>query len=75
MYALIHVSLGNMSHVKEEKKYLSPDVNSIARLGVQLEYSLIGGIMILLNCELSIVVDVKSEQHLDRILMVLKDSF
>ena len=40
-----------------------------ARLGVRLEDSLIGGLMIHHNSELSLVVEVTSKKHLDEPLI------
>ncbi|WMV32667.1 hypothetical protein MTR67_026052 [Solanum verrucosum] len=63
-----------VSHVEEEKRELAHDVHRLARLGVRLEYYPKGGVMAHHNSESSIVVDVKSKQHLDPILMELKES-
>ena len=73
-YALSHISMGSVSHVKEEKRELARDVHRLARLGVRLEDSPKGGAMVRHNSESSVVVDVKSKQHLDPILMELKES-
>ena len=50
------------------------DVNRLARLGVRLEDSPNGGIMVHHNFESSLVVEVKSKKHLDQPLMYLKKS-
>ncbi|KAH0661560.1 hypothetical protein KY284_026491 [Solanum tuberosum] len=71
--ALSRVSMGSVSHVEEEKKELARDVHRLARLGVRLEDSPKGGVMVRHNSESS-VVDVKSKQHLDPILTKLKES-
>ncbi|WMV45442.1 hypothetical protein MTR67_038827 [Solanum verrucosum] len=67
-------SVGSVSHVEEEKRELSRDVHRLARLGVRLEDSPKGGVMVRHNSESSVVVGVKPKQHLDPILMELKDS-
>ncbi|KAH0716653.1 hypothetical protein KY290_012914 [Solanum tuberosum] len=67
------ISMGSVSHVEEEKRELARDVHRLARLGVRVEDSSKGGVMVRHNSESSIVVDVKSKQHLDPILMELKE--
>ena len=42
------------------------DFRRLARLGVRLEDSLNGGFMVHHNSESSLVVEVKSKQHLDK---------
>ena len=60
-------------HIDEEdKKELVKEVHRLARLGVQLNDSLKGGVMIRHNSESSLVVGVKSKKHLDPLLMELK---
>ncbi|WMV42180.1 hypothetical protein MTR67_035565 [Solanum verrucosum] len=61
-------------HVEDEKKELVRDVHMLARLGVQLVDSTKGGIMVHHSSESTFVVDVTSKQHLDPILMELKES-
>ena len=56
------------------KKDLVKDVHRFARLGVRLEDSPNGGLMVHNNSESSLVVEVKSKQHLHPILMELKKS-
>ena len=73
-YALSHMTIGSVSHTEEAKKDLVKDVNRMARLGVRLEHSLNGGFMVHHNSESSLVVEVKSKQHLDHALMELKES-
>ena len=72
--ALSRMIISNVSHVEEAKKDLVKDVNRMARLGVRLEHSLNGGFMVHHNSESSLVVEVKSKQHLDQPLMELKES-
>ncbi|WMV59547.1 hypothetical protein MTR67_052932, partial [Solanum verrucosum] len=62
------------AHVEDEKKELVCDVHRLARLGVQLVHSTKGRFMVHHNSQSSFVVDVKSKQHLDLILMELKES-
>ena len=45
----------------------------LARLGVRIEDSLNGGIVVYHNSESSLVVKVKSKKHLDPLLMELKE--
>ncbi|KAH0734704.1 hypothetical protein KY285_010411 [Solanum tuberosum] len=72
--ALSRLSMGSVAHVEEEKKELVRDVHRLARLGVQLVDSTKGGFMVHHSSESSFVVDVKAKQHLDPILMELKES-
>ncbi|KAH0748282.1 hypothetical protein KY290_027514 [Solanum tuberosum] len=71
---LSRISMGSISHMEEEKRELARDVHRLARLGVRLEDSPKGGVMIRHNYESSVVLDVKSKQHPDPILMELKES-
>ena len=70
--ALSRVTMGCVSHVYEAKKYLLKDVHRLARLGLRLEYSPNGVIMVHHSFESSLIVEVKSKQHLDQPLMELK---
>ena len=63
-----------MAHVEDEKKELVRDVHRLARLGVQLVDSTKGRVVFYHSSESSFVVDVKSKQHFDPILMELKES-
>ncbi|KAH0776336.1 hypothetical protein KY290_007747 [Solanum tuberosum] len=72
--SLSRFSMGSVAHVEDEKKELVRDVHRLARLGVQLVDSTKGGFMVHHSSESSFVVDVKSKQHLDPILMKLKES-
>ena len=60
--------------MEEEKKDLVKDVHWLACLVVQLEDSPDGGFMVHHNFESSLVVEMKSKQHLDPSLMELKES-
>ena len=61
--------MGSVAHVIDDKKELVKKVHRLFQLGVQLEESLKGGFMVRHNFESSLVVDVKSNQHLDLLLM------
>ena len=50
------------------------DVHRLDRLGVRLEDSLTGGLMVHFNYESSLVVEVKSKHNHDTSLMELKES-
>ncbi|WMV08908.1 hypothetical protein MTR67_002293 [Solanum verrucosum] len=66
--------MGSLAHLEDEKKELVRDVHRLARLGVQLVDSTKGGFMVHNGHESSFVMDVKSKQHLDSILVKLKES-
>ena len=70
--SLSHIIMDSVSHVEESKKDLVKDVHRLARLGVRLKDSPNGGFMVHHNSESSLVVEVKSKQHLDQPLMQLK---
>ena len=71
--ALSRLSIGSVSHAEQAKRNLVKDVHRLARLGVRIEYSPIGGLVVCHNSE-SLVVEVKSKQHLNHTLMELKES-
>ena len=72
--ALSRLSIGSMFHMEEAKRNLVKKVHRLARLGIQIEDSPIGGIVVHHNSESSLVVKVKSKKHLDLSLMELKES-
>ena len=72
--ALSCMNMGSVSHVYEAKKDLVRDVHRLAKLGVRLEGSSNGGVIVHHNSESSLVVEVKSKKHLDEPLMELKES-
>ena len=72
--ALSRMTMGSVSHVKEGKEELVKDVNRLSRLSDWLEDSSKGGFMVNHNSESSLVVEVKSKQHLDPLLIELKES-
>ena len=63
--SLSHMSIGSASHVDEAKKYLEIDIHRLSKLGVTLKHAPNGGFMVHHNIESSLVVEVKSKQHLD----------
>ena len=69
--ALNHMNLCSLSHIDESMKVLVKEVHRFARFGVKLEHSSDGGFMVGNNSESSLVVKVKSNQHLDKSLMEL----
>ena len=72
--ALSHMTIGSVSHIDEAKKDLVRDVHRLSRLGVRIEDSSDGGFMVYNNSDSSLVVEVKSKQHLDKSLMEFKES-
>ncbi|XP_015068868.1 uncharacterized protein LOC107013479 [Solanum pennellii] len=66
--------MGSASHVDAGKKDLVKDVHRLARFGVRLEDSPNGGFWVHHNSNLSLVVKVKSKQHLDPSLIELKET-
>ena len=72
--ALSPMTMDSVSHVDKVKKYLVKVVQRLARLGVSLEDSPNGGFMVHHHSESSLMVEVKSKQHLDQPLMELKES-
>ena len=73
--ALSCMTMSSVSHLEESKKDTVNDVHRFARLCVSLEDSPNGGFMVHHNSESSLVVEVKSKQHLDQPLMELKNRF
>lgn len=53
-----------MTHVSDDKKELVKDIHRLSRFGVRLEESSKYGLMVLHNSKSSLVVNVKSTQHL-----------
>ena len=72
--ALGRMRMGSTAHVEDEKKKLEKEVHKLARLGVRLVDSTSGGVSVHPSSESSLVVEVKEGQHLDLVLMELKDS-
>ena len=72
--SLSRTTMGSVSLIDEAKKDLVKEVHRLARLGVRLEGSPNGGAIVHHNSESSLVVEVKSKQHLDKTLIELKES-
>ena len=71
---LNRLSMGSLSHFEEAKRNLVKYFHRFAHLGVWIEDSPIGGVLVRHNFESSLVVEVKSKQHIDQGLMDLKES-
>ena len=71
--ALTRLTMECLAHV-EDRKELVCDVHMLALLSVQLVNSTNGGVMVHHGFDSSFVVDLKSKQHIDPILMELKES-
>ena len=72
--ALSRTSIGSVIHVVYDKKELVKEVHKLSQLGIRLEYYAKEGFMVQHNLESSLVVEVKSRQHLDPLLMELNKS-
>ena len=71
---LCRMTMVSVSHVEEEKKKLVKYVHRLDSVGVRLEDSPNGGFMVHHNSDSLLVVEVKSKQHFDPLLMELKES-
>ena len=60
--ALIRTTIGILPHLDEAKKDLARKLHRLARLGVRFSGP---GVIVHHNSESSLVVEVKSKQHLD----------
>ena len=63
--ALSCMTMGSLIHLDKAKKDLAREVHRLARLGVRLESSLNWGAIFHHNSKSSLVVELKSKQHLD----------
>ena len=72
-YALSCITMDSVSHLDEAKKDLAKEVHRLATWWVRLEDSLDGGFMVGNNSESSLVVEVKSKQHLEKSLIEFKE--
>ena len=72
--SLRQMTIGSVSHVEEERKERLKNVHRLACFGVQLENSPNSAFMVHHNSDSSLVVVVKPMQHLDPLLMELKES-
>ena len=71
--ALSPMTMGSVSHIEKAKKYLVRYAHRLFILGVRLEDTSNGGFMVLHKSESPLVVQVKYKQHLDQLLMELKE--
>ena len=71
--ALIHLSMGSVTYIDDEKKKLVKEVHQLARLGVWLADALSGGVSFNSSSEYTFLVDAKANQQLDPVLVELKD--
>ena len=72
--AISRMNTGSVSHLDVAKKDLEREVYRLYIFGMRLEISPDGGTIVHHNSELSLVVKVKSKQHLDLALMEFKES-
>ena len=72
--ALSPMTMCSVSHIYEVTKDLAKDVHRLSRLCVRFEYSPNGVFIVHHNSESSLVIEVKSKQHLDKLLMELMES-
>ena len=72
--ALGHMTMGSLSNVEEGNKGLAKYVNRLVRLGVRLDDCPNACYVVYNNSELFLLVEVKSKQHFDFLLMELKES-
>ena len=71
--ALSRIIMGRTSHVEDVKKELVNDIHRLSRQGLRLVDSTNGRVSVHPSSESSLVVEVKEGQHLDPLLMELKD--
>ena len=71
--ALSRMRTGSTTHIEDEKD-LAKYVHRLSRLGVRLIDSTSGGVSVHHSSASSLVVEVKKGQHIDLVLMELKDS-
>ena len=72
-YTLSRLTINNISHIDDEKKELVKDLHQLARLCVRLKDSPNGGFSVHSSSESSFIVDVKANQHVDTLIMEVKD--
>ncbi|XP_055822073.1 uncharacterized protein LOC129890566 [Solanum dulcamara] len=72
--ALSRLSMHSVDHVEEGKKELVKDVHRLAHLGMRLNDSTEGDVLVHSGSELSLVVDVKAKQDNDSVMVELKKS-
>ena len=71
---LSRVYMGSVTKVVDDKKELVKEFHRLDHFGVRLEDSPKGGFVVRHNSELYLVVGVKFKQHLDPLLMELKET-
>ena len=71
--ALSRLSMGSVSHVEETKRNIVRDVHRFAHLGVRIEDSPNSSVVVHHKFDSSWMVEVNSKQHLDPLLMELKE--
>ncbi|WMV37288.1 hypothetical protein MTR67_030673 [Solanum verrucosum] len=69
---LSRLSMGSTAHVEESKKELAKEVHRLARLGVCLLDSSVGGVVIMNGHESSLVSEMREKHDNDLILLELK---
>ena len=72
--SLSRMSMGSTTHIKDGKKELVKTINTLTKLGVWLVDSTSWDVSVHPSSESSIVVEVKEGQHLESLLIELKDS-
>ena len=72
--ALSRMSMRSTTHVEDRKKELVKNIHRLSKLGVQLVDSTSGGVSISPSSKSSVVVELKEGQHLDHVVMYLKNS-
>ncbi|XP_069144515.1 uncharacterized protein [Solanum lycopersicum] len=72
--ALSRMSIGSTTYLKDGKMDFVKYVHRLTRLGVRLGYSTSGGVAVHPSFVSCLVVEVKKDEHLDPVLMELKDS-
>ena len=71
---LCHLFMGSLSHVSKGKRNLVREVHRVAHLGVRIEDSQNNVVVVHHNSESSLMVEVKSTQHLYPLLIELNES-
>ena len=67
--------MGIVDHVPNDKNYKVKEVHRLSRFNVRFENSLIGVSMVHGNSKSYLVVEVKTKQHLDHLLIEKKNKF
>ncbi|XP_069152797.1 uncharacterized protein [Solanum lycopersicum] len=72
--ALSRMSMGSTTHIDDDNIEVVKEIHRLERLGVWLVDSTSGGVSLHPSSESSLIVEVENGQHLDLVLMELKDS-